>query len=192
MLSIILFSAAYIDLACVRQLPCAIIYNFFIVLYVQRNYIVLFLSRLGFFIYGRGTTPWGHAHDSGSVPARGSSALASSPPPRQDTGRTRTASVIHPCRRVNPHSEHRFPAPSSKLCMHVNMRHPVKKEKEKKEFHLDYSNADCGLICAGVNLCWWLYMTRLVLFDLFVTNLLLFEHQQKNCSLAFFWTLWRN
>ena len=27
-------------------------------------------------------------------------------------------------------------------------------------------------------------MTRLVLFDLFVTNLLLFEHQQKNCSLA--------
>ena len=27
-------------------------------------------------------------------------------------------------------------------------------------------------------------MTRLVLFELFVTNLLLFEHQQKNCSLA--------
>ena len=27
-------------------------------------------------------------------------------------------------------------------------------------------------------------MTRLVLFQLFVTNLLLFEHQQKNCSLA--------
>ena len=27
-------------------------------------------------------------------------------------------------------------------------------------------------------------MTRLVLFDLFVTNLLQFEHQQKNCSLA--------
>ena len=100
-------------------------------------------------------------------------------------------------------AEHRFPAPSSKLCMHVNMRHqptlraplsgtflqtrgmhvnmrhPVKKKEKKKEFHLDYSNADCGLICAGVNLCWWLYMTRLVLFDLFVTNLLLFEHQQK-------------
>ena len=27
-------------------------------------------------------------------------------------------------------------------------------------------------------------MTHLVLFELFVTNLLLFEHQQKNCSLA--------
>ena len=27
-------------------------------------------------------------------------------------------------------------------------------------------------------------MTRLVLFELFVTNLLLFEHQQKNYSLA--------
>ena len=27
-------------------------------------------------------------------------------------------------------------------------------------------------------------MTRLVLFELFVTNLLLFEHQQKNCWLA--------
>ena len=27
-------------------------------------------------------------------------------------------------------------------------------------------------------------MTRLVLFELFVTNILLFEHQQKNCSLA--------
>ena len=27
-------------------------------------------------------------------------------------------------------------------------------------------------------------MTRLVLFELFVTNLLLYEHQQKNCSLA--------
>ena len=27
-------------------------------------------------------------------------------------------------------------------------------------------------------------MTRLVLFELFVTNLLLFEHQQNNCSLA--------
>ena len=27
-------------------------------------------------------------------------------------------------------------------------------------------------------------MTRLVLFELFVTNLLLFEHHQKNCSLA--------
>ena len=36
--------------------------------------------------------------------------------------------------------------------MHVNMRriHPgLKKEKEKKEFHL-VSN-DCGFICAGVN-----------------------------------------
>ena len=29
-------------------------------------------------------------------------------------------------------------------------------------------------------------MTLLVLFELFVTNLLLFEHQQKNCSLAEF------
>ena len=27
-------------------------------------------------------------------------------------------------------------------------------------------------------------MTRLVLFELFVINLLLFEHQQKSCSLA--------
>ena len=27
-------------------------------------------------------------------------------------------------------------------------------------------------------------MTGLVLFELFVTNLVLFEHQQKNCSLA--------
>ena len=27
-------------------------------------------------------------------------------------------------------------------------------------------------------------MTRLVLFELFVTNLLLFEHQHKNCLLA--------
>ena len=27
-------------------------------------------------------------------------------------------------------------------------------------------------------------MTRLVLFELFVTNLLLSEYQQKNCSLA--------
>ena len=27
-------------------------------------------------------------------------------------------------------------------------------------------------------------MTHLVLFELFVTNLLLSEHQQKNCSLA--------
>ena len=27
-------------------------------------------------------------------------------------------------------------------------------------------------------------MTRLVSFELFVTNLLLFEHQPKNCSLA--------
>ena len=27
-------------------------------------------------------------------------------------------------------------------------------------------------------------MTRLVLFQFFVTNVLLFEHQQKNCSLA--------
>ena len=27
-------------------------------------------------------------------------------------------------------------------------------------------------------------MTCLVLFELFVTNLLLFEHQEKNCSLA--------
>ena len=27
-------------------------------------------------------------------------------------------------------------------------------------------------------------MTRPVLFESFVTNLLLFEHQQKNCSLA--------
>ena len=27
-------------------------------------------------------------------------------------------------------------------------------------------------------------MTHLVLFQLFVTNVLLFEHQQKNCSLA--------
>ena len=27
-------------------------------------------------------------------------------------------------------------------------------------------------------------MTRLVLFELFVPDLLLFEHQQKNCSLA--------
>ena len=27
-------------------------------------------------------------------------------------------------------------------------------------------------------------MARLVLVKLFVTNLLLFEHQQKNCSLA--------
>ena len=27
-------------------------------------------------------------------------------------------------------------------------------------------------------------MTRLVLFEFFVTNILLFEHQQKNCSLA--------
>ena len=27
-------------------------------------------------------------------------------------------------------------------------------------------------------------MTRLVLFELSATNLLLFEHQQKNCSLA--------
>ena len=27
-------------------------------------------------------------------------------------------------------------------------------------------------------------MTRLVLFELFVTNVLLFELQQKNCSLA--------
>ena len=29
-------------------------------------------------------------------------------------------------------------------------------------------------------------MTGLVLSELFVTNLLLFEHQQKNCSLAEF------
>ena len=27
-------------------------------------------------------------------------------------------------------------------------------------------------------------MTHLVLYELFVTNLLLFEHQQQNCSLA--------
>ena len=27
-------------------------------------------------------------------------------------------------------------------------------------------------------------MTHLILFELFVTNLLLFEHQQKTCSLA--------
>ena len=27
-------------------------------------------------------------------------------------------------------------------------------------------------------------MARLVLFELSVTNILLFEHQQKNCSLA--------
>ena len=27
-------------------------------------------------------------------------------------------------------------------------------------------------------------MTRFVLFELFVTNLLLFKHQEKNCSLA--------
>ena len=27
-------------------------------------------------------------------------------------------------------------------------------------------------------------MTRFVLFELFVTNILPFEHQQKNCSLA--------
>ena len=27
-------------------------------------------------------------------------------------------------------------------------------------------------------------MARLVLFEVFVTNLLLFEHQEKNCSLA--------
>ena len=27
-------------------------------------------------------------------------------------------------------------------------------------------------------------MTRRVIFELLVTNLLLFEHQQKNCSLA--------
>ncbi len=32
MLSVILFSAAYIDLACFRQLPCAIIY-----IYVEKN-----------------------------------------------------------------------------------------------------------------------------------------------------------
>ena len=36
-------------------------------------------------------------------------------------------------------------------------------------------------------------MTRLVLFELFVTNLLLFEHQQKTArKLTVFWTLRRN
>ena len=37
-------------------------------------------------------------------------------------------------------------------------------------------------------------MTRHVLFELFVTNLLLFEHQQKTAhsELTVFWDLWRN
>ena len=36
-------------------------------------------------------------------------------------------------------------------------------------------------------------MTRLVLFELFVTNLLLFEHQPKTArELTVFWTLWHN
>ena len=51
----------------------------------------------------------------------------------------------------------------------------------KKEFRLD-SN-DLGFICAGVNFVGG-YKWHLVLFELFVTNLLLFEHQQKHCSLA--------
>ena len=46
-----------------------------------------------------------------------------------------------------------------------------------KEFRLE-SN-DCGFICAGVNFVGGYKMTCLVLFELFVTNLLLFEHQQK-------------
>ena len=49
------------------------------------------------------------------------------------------------------------------------------REKEKK-FRLD-SN-DCGFICAGVNFVGG-YKWHLVLFELFVITLLLFEHQQK-------------
>ena len=49
-------------------------------------------------------------------------------------------------------------------------------------FRLD-SN-DCGFICAGVNFVGGYKWHSLFYFELFVTNLLLFEHQQKNCSLA--------
>ena len=60
--------------------------------------------------------------------------------------------------------------------------HPLR-VKKKKEFRLD-SN-DCGFICAGANLVGgYNEMSCLVLSELIVINLLLFEHQQKNCSLA--------
>ena len=50
--------------------------------------------------------------------------------------------------------------------------------QEKEEFYLD-SN-DSGFICAGVNFVGgYKSVTRLVLFELFVTKLLLFEHQRK-------------
>ena len=48
----------------------------------------------------------------------------------------------------------------------------------RKEFRRD-SN-DCGFICAGVNFAGgYKWHALIVLFQLFVTNLLLFEHQQK-------------
>ena len=53
-------------------------------------------------------------------------------------------------------------------------KHETHPPREKK-FRLD-SN-DCGLICAGANFVGGYKL--LILFELFVTNLLLFERQQK-------------
>ena len=128
-----------------------------------------------------------------------------------------------------PHSEHRFPAPSSKLCqiwwrhwrgtlyLHAAVyRHSTLQKVrvlrrlwkqpsakahthkhgahlllvKKKEFQL--SSNDCGFICAGVNFV-SSYKWHTLFYELFVTNLLLFERLQKTArELTVFWNLWRN
>ena len=56
--------------------------------------------------------------------------------------------------------------------------HPLRVNKERNEFRLDSNN--CGFICVGVNFVGgYKLMTRLVLSELIVTNLLLSEHQRK-------------
>ena len=53
-----------------------------------------------------------------------------------------------------------------------------KKEKKKKKKAFSLDSNDSGFICAGVNFVGG-YKWHLALFELFVTILLLFEHQQK-------------
>ena len=63
-----------------------------------------------------------------------------------------------------------------------------KKEKKKRRLQSRFKRLWFHLCWCHCKLYWRLWMTRLVLFELFITNLPLFEHQQKNkqknCSLA--------